>query len=306
MTRRSKVRGRNVTGILLLDKPVGLTSNAALQTVKSLFRAKKAGHTGSLDKAASGLLPVCFGEATKFSGFLLNADKHYRTVFQLGVQTSTGDVEGEVVFRGASQNLTRTRINAVLKHFRGTILQVPPMYSALKHKGQRLYKLAHQGLEVDREPREITVHRMELLDYRDEELELEILCSKGTYIRTLAEDIGKELGCGAHVKFLRRIGVGPYSDENLLTIDELERIAGTGLPGLDGQLLGVDSVLQDMPAVHLVDPVAYYLCQGQPVMVPRAPTSGMLRIYTEAGRFLGVGEVLEDGRVAPKRLVAPG
>ena len=159
---------------------------------------------------------------------------------------------------------------------------------------------------MDREPREITVHRMELLDYRDEELELEILCSKGTYIRTLAEDIGKELGCGAHVKYLRRIGVGPYSDENLLTVDELERIAGTGLPGLDGQLLGVDSVLQDMPAVHLVDPVAYYLCQGQPVMVPRAPTSGMLRIYTEEGRFLGVGEVLEDGRVAPKRLLTPG
>ena len=306
MTRRNKPRGRNVTGILLLDKPVGLTSNDALQRVKSLFRARKAGHTGSLDKAASGLLPVCFGEATKFSGFLLNADKHYRTVFQLGIQTSTGDAEGEVVFRGALQDLTRTRINAALKHFKGTILQVPPMYSALKHKGQRLYKLAHQGLEVDREPREITVHRIELLDYRDEELELEILCSKGTYIRTLAEDIGKELGCGAHVKFLRRIGVGPYSDKNLLTIPQLESIAETGLPDLDAEMLGVDSVLQDMPAVHLVDPVAFYLCQGQPVMVPGAPTSGTLRVYTEEGRFLGVGEVLDDGRVAPKRLVAPG
>ena len=304
MARRNKVKGRNVTGILLLDKPVGLTSNAALQKVKVLYQARKAGHTGSLDKAASGLLPVCFGEATKFSGYLLNADKHYRTIFQLGIQTSTGDAEGEVVFRGALQNLTRTRINAVLKQFRGTILQVPPMYSALKHKGQRLYKLAHQGLEVDREPREITVHSMEMLDYRDEDLELEILCSKGTYIRTLAEDIGKELGCGAHVKSLRRIGVGPYSDNNMLTVAELERIAETGLSALYAELLGIDSVLQDMPAVHLVDPVAYYLCQGQPVMVPRAPTRGTLRIYTEEGRFLGVGEVLEDGRVAPKRLVA--
>ena len=299
-----RVKGRNVKGILLLDKPVGWTSNAALQKVKLLYRAKKAGHTGSLDKAASGLLPLCFGEATKFSSYLLNADKHYRTVFQLGMQTSTGDAEGEVVFRGAMQNLTRKRIEAVVKQFQGVVLQLPPMFSALKHKGQRLYKLAHQGLEVEREPREITVHSINLLDYRDADLELEILCSKGTYIRTLAEDIGKKLGCGAHVKSLRRIGVGPYSDDHMLTLTELENIAENGLYGLDAELLGIDSVLQDMPFVHLVNVVAYYLCQGQPVMVPRAPTQGMLRIYTEDGRFLGVGEVLADGRVAPKRLVA--
>ena len=298
-----RVKNRNVKGILLLDKPVGLTSNAALQRVKSLYRAKKAGHTGSLDKAASGLLPLCFGEATKFSGFLLNADKHYRTIFQLGIQTNTGDAEGEVVYRGALQKFTRKRIEAALAGFQGTVMQVPPMFSALKHKGQRLYKLAHQGLEVDREPREITVHSITLLDYRDDELELEILCSKGTYIRTLAEDIGKELGCGAHVKSLRRIGVGPYSDENMLALAELETIAETGLSGLDAELLGIDSVLQDMPSIHLVESVAFYLCQGQPVMVPKAPTHGMLRIYTEDKRFLGVGEVLEDGRVAPKRLV---
>ena len=298
-----RVKNRNVIGILLLDKPVGLTSNAALQKVKSLYRAKKAGHTGSLDKAASGLLPLCFGEATKFSGFLLNADKHYRTIFQLGIQTNTGDAEGEVVYRGALQKFTRKRIEAALAGFQGTVMQIPPMFSALKHKGQRLYKLAHQGLEVDREPREITVHSITLLDYRDDELELEILCSKGTYIRTLAEDIGKELGCGAHVKSLRRIGVGPYSDENMLALAELETIAETGLSGLDAELLGIDSVLQDMPSIHLVESVAFYLCQGQPVMVPKAPTHGMLRIYTEDKRFLGVGEVLEDGRVAPKRLV---
>ena len=306
MARRSEVKGRNVKGILLLDKPVGLTSNDALQNVKSLYRAKKAGHTGSLDKAASGLLPLCFGEATKFSGFLLNADKHYRTIFQLGIQTSTGDAEGEVVYRGELQKLTRKRIEAVLTQYQGAIMQVPPMYSALKHKGQRLYKLAHQGLEVDREPREITVRSINLLDYRVDELELEILCSKGTYIRTLAEDIGKDLGCGAHVKSLRRIGVGPYSDKNMLTMPELESIAETGLPALDAELLDIDSVLQDMPSIHLVDSVAYYLCQGQPVVVPKAPTHGMLRVYPEEGRFLGIGEVLEDGRVAPKRLVTPG
>ncbi len=304
MTRRSKIKGRNVKGVLLLDKPPGLTSNDALQKVKSLYRARKAGHTGSLDKAASGLLPLCFGEATKFSGFLLNADKHYRTIFQLGIQTSTGDAEGDVVFRGETGKLTRKRVETALGGFLGTVMQVPPMFSALKHKGQRLYKLARQGLEVDREPREITVHNMDLVDYRGDELELDIRCSKGTYIRTLAEDIGKELGCGAHVKALRRTGVGPYSDENMPTLPELESIAETGMQGLDELLLGIDSVVQDMPRVNLVDSVAYYLCQGQPVTVPKAPTRGMLRIYGEDGRFLGVGEVLADGRVAPKRLVA--
>lgn len=306
MARRKKVKGRNVRGVLLLDKPPGLTSNDTLQKVKSLYRAGKAGHTGSLDKSASGLLPLCFGEATKFSGFLLNADKQYCTVFQLGIQTSTGDAEGEVLFRGETGAVTRKRVEQALSRFHGAIMQVPPMFSALKHKGQRLYKLAHQGLVVEREPREITVYGIDLLDYRDDELELEIRCSKGTYIRTLAEDIGKELGCGAHVKALRRTGVGPYSDENLLTLPELESLAETGLPALDAQLLGTDSVLQDAPGIHLVDTVAYYLCQGQPVLVPGAPTRGILRVYAEDGRFLGVGEVLADGRVAPKRLVSPG
>ena len=289
---------------MLLDKPPGLTSNEALQKVKLLYRARKAGHTGSLDKAASGLLPLCFGEATKFSGFLLNADKHYHTQFRLGIQTSTGDAEGEVVFQGETGKLSRKLVEAVLARFLGTVMQVPPMFSALKHKGQRLYKLAHQGLEVEREPREITVYGMDLLGYRDDVLELEIRCSKGTYIRTLAEDIGKELGCGAHVVALRRIGVGPFSDANLLTLPELESTAESGTAGLDELLLGIDSVVQDMPSVHLVDSVAYYLCQGQPVMVPKAPTRGMLRIYADDDRFLGVGEVLADGRVAPKRLLA--
>ena len=303
MARRNKVTGRNVTGVLLLDKPQGLTSNDALQQVKSLYRARKAGHTGSLDKAASGLLPLCFGEATKFSGFLLNADKHYHTVFELGVQTSTGDAEGEVVFRGETGKLSARRVEKALTRFHGAIMQVPPMFSALKHKGERLYKLAHQGLEVEREPREITIHKIDLLDYRGNELELKIHCSKGTYIRTLAEDIGKELGCGAHVQALRRTGSGPFNDTDMLTLPALESAAGSGTASLDELLLGIDSIVQDLPAVHLVDSVAYYLCQGQPVTVPHAPTRGMLRVYGEDERFLGVGEVLPDGRVGPRRLI---
>ena len=304
MARRSKVKGRNVTGVLLLDKPPGLTSNDALQQVKALYQARKAGHTGSLDKAASGLLPLCFGEATKLSGFLLNADKHYHTVFQLGAQTSTGDAEGDVVFRGETGKLAHKQVAQALARFEGPIMQVPPMFSALKHKGERLYKLAHQGLEVEREPRAITIHHIKLLDYREAELELDIRCSKGTYIRTLAEDVGKELGCGAHVQTLRRIGSGPYTDAHMLALAQLEHAAEAGTAGLDELLLGIDTIVQDMPAVYLVDSVAYYLCQGQPVTVPHAPTRGLLRIYNEDKRFLGVGEVLPDGRVAPKRLVA--
>lgn len=292
-----------VTGVLLLDKPLGLTSNTALQRVKSLYRANKAGHTGSLDKAASGLLPLCFGEATRFSTYLLNADKRYHTVFQLGAQTTTGDAEGEVVYQGSLQGVTRRRIETALALFRGVQMQVPHMFSALKHKGQRLYKLAHQGLEVPREPREITIHSLTLLAHREAELELEVFCSKGTYVRTLAEDVGKELGCGAHVKSLRRTGVGPYTDKDMLGTPALEEIAERGLPALDECLLSVDTVLGDMPSVRLVDSVAYYLCQGQAVTVPKAPTKGLLRIYSQGGSFLGVGEVLADGRVTPKRLM---
>ncbi len=301
--RRQK--GRAVTGILLLDKPVGLTSNAALQQAKSLYRARKAGHTGSLDKAASGLLPLCFGAATKFSGFLLNADKRYLAVCKLGVQTSTGDAEGEAVFQGEVPALSKKDVAAALAKFRGPILQVPPMFSALKRQGQRLYQLARQGQEVEREPREVVIHALNLLAQREDELELEVLCSKGTYIRTLAEDLGKELGCGAHVKSLVRIGVGACSGDDMLTLDELETIAADGgTAALDARLLPIDAVLQDLPAVRLIDAVAFYLRQGQPVVVPKAPTQGLLRLYDRHEQFLGVGEVSGDGRVAPKRLLA--
>lgn len=290
--------------MLLLDKPVGFTSNEALQRVKSLYKAQKAGHTGSLDKSASGLLPICFGEATKFSGYLLEADKHYQALCQAGVRTDTGDADGEVIARRDPPALTRKETEAALAGFRGEIMQVPPMFSALKHKGQRLYKLARQGLEVERAPRPVTIHELKLLACQGDEFEIDARCSKGTYIRALADDIGEALGCGAHVKSLRRIGVGPYANASALTAGQLERLAEVGLDSLDAELLGLDTIVQDLPAVTLTPAVSYYLRQGQPVLVPRAPTQGLLRIYAGEGRFLGVGEVLEDGRVAPRRLIA--
>lgn len=304
MGRRGKPRGREVDGVLLLDKPVGFTSNEALQRVKSLYKAQKAGHTGSLDKSASGLLPICFGEATKFSGYLLEADKHYQALCQAGVRTDTGDADGEVIARRPAPALTRKETEAALAGFRGEIMQVPPMFSALKHKGQRLYKLARQGLEVERAPRPVTIHELKLLACQGDEFEIDARCSKGTYIRALADDIGAALGCGAHVKSLRRIGVGPYASADALTAGQLERLAEAGLASLDAELLGLDTIVQDLPAVTLTPAVSYYLRQGQPVLVPRAPTQGLLRIYDREERFLGVGEVLDDGRVAPRRLIA--
>lgn len=304
MARRPRrTRGRNIHGILLLDKPAGLTSNEALQQAKRLFNARKAGHTGSLDKMATGLLPICFGDATKFTSFLLESDKRYLATFQLGVETATGDALGEVMKNFPVPELTSAEIEQVLQKFQGRIEQVPPMYSALKKDGKRLYELAYQGIEIEREPRSITIYDIKLLDHQADTLELEISCSKGTYIRTLAEDIGREIGCGAHVSALRRTGAGPFSDEQMIGIAQLEELAGQGFAALDGKLLGIDAALVNLPSVELVAAVAEYLCDGQAVIVPHAPTSGMLRIYTQQGSFIGIGEVLEDGRVAPRRLV---
>lgn len=304
MARRPRrTRGRNIHGILLLDKPAGLTSNEALQRVKSLFNARKAGHTGSLDKMATGLLPVCFGDATKFTSFLLESDKRYLTIFQFGVETTTGDALGEVLKKSPVPEFTTPEIEQVLQKFQGQIEQVPPMYSALKKDGKRLYELAYQGIEVEREPRKITIYDIKLLAHGRDTLELEINCSKGTYIRTLAEDIGRELGCGAHVSALRRIGAGPFSDDQIIGLSQLEELAGQGFAALDEKLLGIDAALVNLPSVELVAAVADYLCDGQAVIVPHAPTSGLLRIYSEQGSFIGIGEVLEDGRVAPRRLI---
>jgi len=300
---RRRRHGRDLTGILLLDKPIGLGSTQALQRVKNLFQARKAGHTGSLDRLASGLLPLCFGEATKISGFLLGADKRYRSTFRLGVVTNTGDAEGEVIERHEPPQLDEREILRVLAEFTGEIQQVPPMHSAIKHQGQRLYKLAHQGLTVERQPRSVTIHRLELLGFGDGRLRVEVDCSKGTYIRTLAEDIGKRLGCGASVESLHRFGAGPFDAKDMVPLGELEERAERGLDALDELLLPIEAAVAHWPGVSLPDAVAYYLRRGQPVLVPHAPTEGWVRIFAGGDRFVGIGEVLDDGRVAPRRLM---
>jgi len=297
-------RGRRVDGILPLDKPAGLGSNRALQQVKRLYQAQKAGHTGSLDELATGLLPICLGEATKLSGYLLDADKHYRATCRLGVKTSTGDAAGEVIAERPVPELERQQILDTLERFHGAIEQVPPMHSALKHQGRRLYELARQGIEVERKPRRLTVHSIELLAVDRDRIEIEVCCSKGTYIRTLAEDIGEALGCGAHLAALRRLGAGPFTAEQMVTMEQLESAAaGGGTDTLDAFLLPPDSALAATPALELTGTLAYYLCQGQAVMVPNAPTAGLLRLYDDERRFLGIGEVLDDGRIAPRRLL---
>ena len=302
--RRS--RGRAVNGILVLDKPVGMGSNEALQRVKRLYRARKAGHTGSLDRLASGLLPICFGEATKLSGYLLNADKHYVATFLLGVTTTTGDAEGEVVSRRKVPALSAAIIDRAAARFRGEIEQIPPMHSALKHKGKRLYQLAHEGIVVERKPRPVTIHRFDVPRFDDETVEVEVLCSKGTYIRTLAEDFGEALGCGASVAALRRIGAGPFAAGDMVELATVESMAAQGPQALDAPLLPMEAAVSGWPSVRLPEGVAFYLLKGQPVQVPHSPTEGWVRIHTERAGFIGVGEVLDDGRIAPRRLFVPG
>ena len=303
MGRRRRPRGRVVNGILLLDKPLGISSNEALQKVKHLYFAQKAGHTGSLDPLADGMLPICFGIATRLSAFLLDSDKHYQVRVKLGQTTATGDAEGEVLETCPTEGIGRDRIAAVLPDFSGLISQLPPMYSALKHKGERLYKLAREGIEVEREPREVTIHALELGEVKGDEFELRVHCSKGTYVRTLAEDIGKALGCGAHVIGLRRTGVGPYTGMQMVTMEQIEEAALAGNEALDALLLPVDTALSDWPAVTLNSDSSYYLGMGQPVVVPKAPTQGWVRLYEEPNRFIGVGVVQDDGKIAPKRLL---
>lgn len=293
---------RSINGILLLDKPKGMTSNQALQTAKQLFSASKAGHTGSLDPLATGLLPLCFGEATKFSQFLLNADKTYCVSARLGFKTNTGDAEGEVIETRPVANYSTDQLENVLSAFRGPISQIPPMFSALKHKGRPLYKLARQGLVVERNPRTVTIHSLRLLDSRDVDVvNLEIRCSKGTYIRTLIEDIGEALGCGAYVHDLRRLGVANYLAAQMVSLEELQSLS---LAECDQKLLSLDSLLNEWPVLKISQAAAYYLFRGQAVLLPNLPKQGFVRLLLqESGQFIGVGEILDDGRITPRRLV---
>ncbi len=305
MSRRDGQR-RNVHGVLLLDKPIGLTSNRALQVAKRLYNARKAGHTGSLDPLASGLLPLCFGEATKFSGFLLDADKHYWVRMLLGQTTTTGDADGEVVDTRPVPALDRIAVETVMREFLGTIEQIPPMYSAVRHEGKRLYELARQGEEVERKPRAVVIHALDLLQVVGAEVEFTVHCSKGTYVRTLVEDMGAKLSCGAHVTALRRTGVGPYPGDRMVTLEQVRACAEEGDAALDALLLPIETSVGQWPAVQLSPDSAFYLRQGQPVIIPHAPTAGWVRIYAPGQRFLGVGEVLDDGRIAPRRLLQKG
>mgnify|MGYP001828134796 CR=1 FL=1 len=308
MARRR--RGRALDGILILDKPAGLSSNRALQQVKRLYGAAKAGHTGSLDPLATGVLPLCFGEATKFSQFLLDADKAYESTFLLGIATATGDAEGEVLATTDASAISEAEVAKALEAFRGESEQVPSMYSALKHQGQPLYKLARRGQEVERKARRVVIKRLELRAFRcgvQPEVDIYLECSKGTYVRSIAEDLGTMLDCGAHVSSLRRTRAGAFGIESSVTMATLEALkAGDRLADMDALLLPADTAVDNLPLVSLSESGGFYMRQGQPVLVPNAPCNGMVRVALETGEFLGVGEILDDGRVAPRRLIVTG
>ena len=302
--RRFRFRGRDIQGILLFDKPINLSSNAALQKVKHLFCARKAGHTGSLDPLATGLLPICFGQATRVCSFLLDASKSYEVVGQLGMTTSTGDLEGEQKQSFPLPTLTTEQAKVLLESkFTGPILQTPPMHSALRHQGQRLYKLARQGVEVKRTPREVTIYGLKLRLLTKDRMHLAIHCSKGVYIRTLIEDIGQALGSGAYVSSLRRVAVAPFDAPKMVTLEHLIEQSDGGMQALDALLLPTDAALTGFPSVYLSDHAAYYLNQGQAVQVAKTPGSGWVRLYNDQGQFIGVGAIQDDGKVAPKKLM---
>jgi len=300
MARRK--RGRDVDGILLLDKPRGISSNDALQQAKRLFGARKAGHTGNLDVQADGLLPVCMGEATKVCQFLLDSDKRYVAQFTLGVRTTTGDCEGATLTTSSIAGISLDDVENSLSSFVGVSEQLPPMHSALKRNGQPLYKLARQGLEVEREKRTIHIYTIILKSMENQYVTADILCSKGTYIRTLATDLGDKLGCGAHVSALRRERVGVFDVKDAWTLEQLEVLGRSGLEALDTTLLFPDQALMFLPAVELTAAAANHLLCGQPVSLPSTPSSGLLRLYATGEGFIGLGEILEDGRVAPRRI----
>ena len=288
---------QRVDGVLLLDKPLGLTSNDALQKARRLFSAAKGGHTGTLDPLATGLLPLCFGEATKFSADLLNADKTYEAIVQLGVTTDSGDADG-VVIATAAVNVVKDDILRVLPQFTGPILQTPPMHSALKRNGRPLYELARQGIEVEREARAITIHAIECLEFSGDRLTLRVACSKGTYIRVLAADIGQALGCGAHLAGLRRTVVGDLDLTNAVTLAELEALDEAGRAGC---LQPVDALVHSLPIITVEGEAAERFRHGNPVDLPPG-LGGKIRVYAD-GRLIGVGEPGSDGRLWPKRLV---
>jgi tRNA pseudouridine55 synthase len=290
---------REMSGVLLLDKPLGISSNQALQIVKRFYQAAKAGHTGSLDPLATGLLPICFGEATKFSHFLLDADKSYRALIKLGATTTTADAEGEILTTHPV-NVTLAEVQATLKQFVGEIKQVPPMYSALKHEGKALYEYARAGVELERAARDVTIFDILLHSLNHDLLDITVVCSKGTYIRTLAEDIGATLGCGAHLAGLRRLTTAHFDLQDAYTIESLESMT---VEARDQLLLTPDSAIENLPQVTIDDDSAFYLMRGQEVWKSGLNQTGLFRIYSEQGQFLGIGEQTSAGNIAPRRLL---
>ncbi|MGB5446629.1 MAG: tRNA pseudouridine(55) synthase TruB [Psychromonas sp.] len=307
MARRGK--GRSINGIVLLDKPTDISSNHALQRVKRIYFANKAGHTGALDPLATGMLPVCLGEATKFSQFLLDSDKRYTVTAKLGVRTTTSDSQGDVVSE-RPVNVTQQQLDDAIDSFRGDILQVPSMFSALKHQGQPLYKYAREGITIEREARPITVYEINLLRFENDEVDLDIHVSKGTYIRTIVDDMGELLGCGAHVSMLRRTQVADYPYEKMVTIEQLEGLIEQAKEAdsspyelLDALLLPMDTAVKNYPEVNITEEMGEYVLHGQPVQVFGAPDNTTVRITVgEARTFIGVGEMNDAGLIAPKRL----
>ena len=306
---RPRRRGRDIHGVLLLDKPTGISSNDLLQKVKRIYNANRAGHTGALDPLATGMLPVCLGEATKFSRYLLDSDKRYRVIARLGQRTDTSDADGNVV-QERPVVFTSDILQQALDSFRGETLQVPSMFSALKHQGRPLYEYARQGITIEREPRPITVYELLFIRHEGDELELEIHCSKGTYIRTIIDDLGEKLGCGAHVTMLRRVQVAGYPTDRMVTLEQLQALAEPdeqgGYPAerLDALLMPMDSPAEAYPLVNLPESVSHWFKLGQPVQISGAPADGLVRVSEgEHGKFIGMAEIDDQGRVAPRRLV---
>jgi len=299
MARRKK--GRKISGILLLDKPQGLSSNAALQKVKRLYDAQKAGHTGALDPLATGMLPLCFGEATKFSQFLLDSDKGYRVIGKLGVRMDSGDATGEVIDTQPVK-VTQKQLEKALEKFRGDIMQIPSMFSALKHKGQPLYKYARKGIVIERPARPVTIYQLDLTRFENDEVELEIVCSKGTYIRNIIDDLGQALGCCAHVTLLHRNFVADYPIDDMITLEQLEKDVEDGV-NIDDLLLPLDSAILHLDEAEIDNESADFFSHGQAINYPNLAEGDLIRVYSEDDVFLGIAEVDDQDMLAPKRLV---
>tara|TARA_R110002050_G_scaffold9504_1_gene33125 strand:+ start:272749 stop:273675 length:927 start_codon:yes stop_codon:yes gene_type:complete len=301
MGRRNK-KGRDITGIIIIDKPTGRSSNHVLQQVKRLFNANKAGHTGSLDPLATGVLPICLGEATKVSSYLLDADKQYHVTCQLGAVTDSGDSDGVVVSTSVIPEFTELDVLALLPAFIGELDQVPPMFSALKYQGQPLYKLARQGIEVERKSRRITIYDIKLLGITADSLTLDVRCSKGTYIRTLVEEISHALGSAGHVTMLRRVAAAGYMEHQALTIEQVMAKAENDMSALDQLLLPSENALPDWPSIELSDYMVAAIRQGQAIQVEQSFECANVRLFDPQQQFIGLAEMTETGRVQPKRV----